>query len=213
MHATKSFAMGEAGLIYSADPERIARLRTMSSFGFGEPRKATMPGLNGKLSEVGALLGQLRLKDYDSITAHRATLLNRYRAALPELEFQLRAPGVQAHQFVPALLPPALSGRRAAIRAELETMGIATGHYFSPHLQEQPYFQKTCVAGPLPVCDDVSARMMSLPLFDTMSPHEVDYVADCLNSLIGSEKQEQDWRIPSHSQHPAPLFAGNGHVS
>ena len=36
MHATKSFAVGEAGLIYSADPERIARLRTMSSFGFGE---------------------------------------------------------------------------------------------------------------------------------------------------------------------------------
>ena len=69
MHATKSFAIGEAGLIYSADPDRIARLRTMSNFGFGEPRKATMPGLNGKLSEVGALLGQLRLNDYDHIRA------------------------------------------------------------------------------------------------------------------------------------------------
>src|ERR1700761_5615502 len=29
MHATKSFAVGEAGVIYSADAERIARLRTM----------------------------------------------------------------------------------------------------------------------------------------------------------------------------------------
>jgi hypothetical protein len=36
MHATKSFAVGEAGLIYSAVPERIATLRTMSSFGFGD---------------------------------------------------------------------------------------------------------------------------------------------------------------------------------
>jgi dTDP-4-amino-4,6-dideoxygalactose transaminase len=207
MHATKSFAVGEAGLIYSADPDRIARLRTMSSFGFGEPRTATMPGLNGKLSEVGALLGRLRLNDYDSITAHRATLLNRYRASLPELEFQLRAPGIQAHQFVPALLPPALSGRRAAIRAELEAQGIATGHYFSPHLFEQPYFQKVCVAGPLPVCDDVSARMISLPLFDTMSPDEVDYVAECLSIVTRIEKQEQDWRNPSRSEHPAPLLA------
>ena len=68
MHATKSFAVGEAGLIYSADPDRIARLRAMSSFGFGEPRTATMPGLNGKLSEVSALLGRLRLADYDGIT-------------------------------------------------------------------------------------------------------------------------------------------------
>jgi dTDP-4-amino-4,6-dideoxygalactose transaminase len=34
MHATKSFAVGEAGLIYSANPDRIARLRAMSNFGF-----------------------------------------------------------------------------------------------------------------------------------------------------------------------------------
>src|SRR6201996_9543490 len=79
MHATKSFAVGEAGLMYSADADRIARLRTMSSFGFGEPRTATMTGLNGKLSEVTALLGRLRLADYDAILAHRGALFNRYR--------------------------------------------------------------------------------------------------------------------------------------
>ena len=56
MHATKSFAVGEAGLIYSADKNRIARLRTMSSFGFGEPRSATMPGLNAKLNAMTAEL-------------------------------------------------------------------------------------------------------------------------------------------------------------
>jgi dTDP-4-amino-4,6-dideoxygalactose transaminase len=73
MHATKSFAVGEAGLLYSGDPDRIARLRAMSNFGFGEPRTATMPGLNGKLSEVGALLGQLRLAALPITTASRHT--------------------------------------------------------------------------------------------------------------------------------------------
>jgi dTDP-4-amino-4,6-dideoxygalactose transaminase len=188
MHATKSFAVGEAGLIYSADTDRIARIRTMSSFGFGEPRTATMVGLNGKVSEVTALLGRLRLLDYDSIMEHRAALSNRYREALPEFQFQLRAPGTQAHQFVPALLPSVLGGRRAAIRAALADKGIATGAYFSPHLMEQPYFQKTCVAGPLPVCDDVSARMISLPLFDTMTHHEVDHVVASLQALIDAEQ-------------------------
>src|SRR6202046_615148 len=189
MHATKSFAVGEAGVIYSADPDRIARLRTMSSFGFGEPRTATMPGLNAKVSEVTALLGRLRLADYDSILAHRAALLDRYRKALPEWQLQLRAPGTQAHQFVPALLPSALKTEKAAIRAQLTAQGITTGAYFSPHLMEQPYFQKTCVAGPLSVCDDVSARMISLPLFDTMTLAEVDYVVECLNTLMGVTAQ------------------------
>jgi dTDP-4-amino-4,6-dideoxygalactose transaminase len=189
--------VGEAGLMYSADPDRIARLRTMSSFGFGEPRTATMAGLNGKLSEVTALVGRLRLVDYDAILAHRGALFNRYRDALPEWQFQLRAPGTQAHQFVPALLPAGLGGRRTAIREELAIRGIATGAYFSPHLMEQPYFQRVCVGGPMPVCDDVSARMMSLPLFDTMSNDEVDQVVACLHEVIAAE---QDRRRPRQSR-------------
>jgi dTDP-4-amino-4,6-dideoxygalactose transaminase len=184
MHATKSFAIGEAGLIYSADAARIARLRTMSSFGFGEPRTATMPGLNGKLSEVGALLGQLRLADYDRILAHRAELFDHYRAALPELQFQPKAAGSQAHQFVPALLPAALQGRRGTIRMELADQGITIGAYFCPHLFEQPYFQRVCVASRLPVCDEVSARIVSLPLFDEMTHQEVDQVAGCLSAML-----------------------------
>ena len=207
MHATKSFAVGEAGLIYSADRDRIAKLRAMSNFGFGEPRTATMAGLNGKLSEVTALLGQLRLADYDRISAHRAALHEHYRNALPELQFQLQEPGTQVHQFVTALLPSGLGGRRAAIRAELADQGIGTGTYFSPHLMEQPYFQRVCVAGPLPVCDDVSARMMSLPLFDTMTHHEVDQVIECLRAVINAE-QGGRWRKPSCSEQPAPLVYG-----
>jgi dTDP-4-amino-4,6-dideoxygalactose transaminase len=209
MHATKSFAVGEAGLIYSADPDRIAKLRIMSSFGFGEPRSATMPGLNAKLSEVNALIGRLRLADYDCITQQRAALLNRYRAALPELDFQQVAPGIQAHQFVPALLPSALSGRKPAIRAELENRGITTGAYFSPHLLEQSYFRKMCPATPVPVCDDVSARMMSLPLYDTMTPQEVDYVVESLRAVIS----DMEPLMPSHGEHHAPMvYAGASHA-
>ena len=113
MHATKSFAVGEAGVIYSADAERIARLRTMNGFGFGSPRTATMAGINGKVCEVVALLGRLRLTDYDQVVAHRASLFHRYREALPELQYQVEAAGVQAHQFVPALLPAELEGRKS----------------------------------------------------------------------------------------------------
>ncbi len=205
MHATKSFAVGEAGLIYSADPDLIARLRVMSNFGFGEPRSATMPGLNAKVSEVTALLGRLRLADYDSTLAHRAALVDRYRDALPELQFQQKAPGTQAHQFVPTLLPSRLKTERVAIRAQLAEQGIATGAYFSPHLMEQPYFRKTCVAGPLTVCDDVSARMISLPLFDTMTHAEVDYVSESLNTVMGVTAQARTQPKPSRSEEHVQL--------
>jgi dTDP-4-amino-4,6-dideoxygalactose transaminase len=209
MHATKSFAIGEAGLIYSADAARIARLRTMSSFGFGEPRTATMPGLNGKLSEVGALLGQLRLADYDRILAHRAELFDHYRAALPELQFQPKAAGSQAHQFVPALLPAALQGRRGTIRMELADQGITIGAYFCPHLFEQPYFQRVCVASRLPVCDEVSARIVSLPLFDEMTHQEVDQVAGCLSAMLRvRERARSPQTTPRTEPVVRPVYEG-----
>ena len=191
MHATKSFATGEGGLIYSADADRIARLHAMSNFGFGEPRTATMPGLNAKLSEVSALLGCLRLEDYDRIMAHRGELHDHYRDALPELDFQLKAPGAQAHQIVPALLPSGLKEYRDTIRAELARRGIATGIYFSPHLLEQQYFQRVCLAGPMPVCDDVAARVISLPLFDDMTHEDVNKVVECLRSVLETKERER----------------------
>jgi dTDP-4-amino-4,6-dideoxygalactose transaminase len=205
MHATKSFAVGEAGLIYSANPDRIARLRAMSNFGFGEPRTATMPGLNAKLSEVNALQGLLHLANYDGILARRAELHDHYRQALPELDFQLKAPGIQAHQFVPVLLPPGMGSRRNAISVELGDNGIITGHYFSPHLHEQPYFRKVCVGGSMPVCDDVSARILSLPLFDTMTHDEVEEVSECLRSAVGVAAQSKKGCKPSRSDHHVQL--------
>ena len=163
MHATKSFASGEAGLIYSADDHAIAELRQMCNFGFGLPRTATMPGLNGKLSEIGALLCHLRLPDYDGVVAHRTEIVERYRRELPELTFQPRRGGRQVHQFVACLLPEGLGHRRAEVSAALTARGIGNASYFSPHLQQQPYFVKHGVCRDLPVTDDVAGRMLSLP--------------------------------------------------
>ena len=112
---------------------------------------------------------------------------------------------MQAHQFVSALLPPGLAGHKAAIREGLADRGITTGTYFSPHLMQQPYFQNTCVAGALPVCDDVCARIISLPLFDSMTPEEVDHVVACLLILMG-EIAPRRRRKPSRSEQPAAVF-------
>ena len=100
MHATKSFATGEGGLIYSGSAERIRTLRTMSNFGFSEPRNATMMGLNAKMSEVAALLaclrlGRLRGRDAEAV-AHGRSLPQP--AARPDVSTgQVAPPGASIH--------------------------------------------------------------------------------------------------------------------
>ena len=184
MHATKSFATGEAAIIYSADEDRIRQLRQMCNFGFSEPRSASMAGLNGKLTEVGALLGLLQLENYPQVVAHRTELVKQYRAALPELAFQPSRFHRQAHQFVAGLLPRAMAEKRAELIAALEARGIGSAAYFSPHLAQQDYFARHGVARKLPNTDDVSARMLSLPLFDAMTADQIREVTVAVRQEI-----------------------------
>jgi dTDP-4-amino-4,6-dideoxygalactose transaminase len=182
IHATKAFATGEGGIVYSTDKSLIQSLKTMANFGFGRPRNATMLGLNAKMTEVGALTGLLRLKSFAKIADRRQTLMDLYRAALPELTFQPRAAFRQSHQFASALLPPGTD--RATIQARLVAEGIGSGSYFSPHLAEQDFFAETCPPASLPVTHDIASRIISLPLHDKMKNTEILEVARALRACI-----------------------------
>ncbi|GGG35997.1 aminotransferase DegT [Caldovatus sediminis] len=182
MHATKTFATAEAGLIHCGDPATLAALRAMANFGFGAPRTATMPGLNAKLSEVGALLALARLEGFEHVVAHREKLADRYRRNLPDWEFQRLVGRRHAHQFVPVLLPHGGGRSRAEVLAALAREGIGAAHYFSPHLAEQPYFRGRCPAGGLAVTARVAGRILSLPLADAMTTEEVDRVCAALRA-------------------------------
>ncbi|MCI0633074.1 MAG: DegT/DnrJ/EryC1/StrS family aminotransferase, partial [Actinobacteria bacterium] len=65
MHATKTFATDEGGFVYADRPGLVEDLRSMTNFGFGAARETTMAGLNGKLSELGALLALVKLDEID----------------------------------------------------------------------------------------------------------------------------------------------------
>ncbi|MCB8877705.1 DegT/DnrJ/EryC1/StrS family aminotransferase [Acidisoma silvae] len=197
MHATKAFSTGEAGIVYSGDQARIDELRQMCNFGFGEARAATMPGLNGKLSEVGALLCQQQLKRFDGTMLRRSQIMARYREAFPELTFQPRRLGRQAHQFGVGLLPEGFGPRRSEFQAALTAAGIGNAAYFSPHVAQQRYFANHAIFGELPVTNDVASRVISLPMFDTMTDAELEEVVTVvrreLTALIETQSAITQW--------------------
>lgn len=184
MHATKVFATAEGGLVHSGDAALIAALRRMSNFGFAGGRSAEGPGLNAKLSEVMGLLAEAKLDEIEGVAAHRMALDAVYRdrlggfAAERGFEFQNLRGSRPALQFQSLLLPRAFAGHRRAIIEMLRAEGIGAGHYFSPHLAEQPWFRAQASFGALPVCDDVAGRILSLPVTDAMT--EADAEAVCI---------------------------------
>lgn len=184
LHATKTFSTSEGGVVYSADENIISRIREMSNFGFGTPRIATMPGLNAKMAEVSALLALLKLNDLEGAVKKRSALFERYLTADLPLAFQARTTALQAHQFVPALLPVSQSVNSEIIRTELNEIGIGTAAYFRPHLAEHPYFITRSIGDSLRVTQNVSSRTISLPLSEDMSFDDVDYVCSALRKIL-----------------------------
>ncbi len=176
MHATKTFSVGEGGLVHSGDRMLIERLRAMAGFGFDGSRSATLAGMNAKLPESAAVLAQAKLAEIDGVVAHRAALEDAYRAVLQGFELQhVPDAGVRASQFLPVLLPHGVD--RAKVTERLAEDGIGAGAYFSPHLGEQPWFRRHARIEPTPVADDLSRRIVSLPITDDMSAADAAHVA------------------------------------
>jgi dTDP-4-amino-4,6-dideoxygalactose transaminase len=198
MHVTKSFSTAEGGLIYSADPQLIRTLRSMSNFGFSEPRNASLMGLNGKMSEVAALLASLRLETFDAVMQHRSHLVALYREGLPELTFQPVKIERQAHQFTPVLLPRSLAPLRDAIQYEMRQLGVASATYFSPHVAEQDYFRAHANLAALPVTNDVASRVLTLPLYDTMTDEEAQQVIATVKAALAAVDRRQNF-VPRRS--------------
>jgi len=189
MHVTKSFSTAEGGLIYSADTGLVRTLRSMSNFGFGESRNATRMGLNGKMSEVSALLANLRLENFGTLMARRSHLVDLYRESLPELSFQPRKAHRQAHQFTSALLPREMAPHRGGIQLEMRRLGVDSANYFSPHVAEQDYFREHAQHTALPVTDDIASRILTLPLYDTMTEDEVREVVAAVKAALTQTDQ------------------------
>lgn len=183
MHVTKTLSAGEAGLIYCNDAETIATLRCMANFGFGEPRSATMLGLNAKLTEVGALLCREKLKDLDQIVERRCRLADAYRRELPELIFQAMTGPQHAYQFMPALLPDDDQRETENVVAQLSALGVTARTYFNPHLGAQTFFRQNSTFFELPVTDAIARRIISLPLYDDMTPHDVSAICARLRAI------------------------------
>jgi len=182
LHATKTFAVAEGGLIHCGDAALIDELRTMANFGFAGSRSAVMPGINAKMPELIAAMARLKLAGIDAVTDRRAAIEGAYREAIEGLTLQSVESARRAPQFMPALLPNHVD--RDRFIAALTDQEIGCGTYFSPHLGQQPWIREHAITGSTPVADHVADRIISLPITDRMTVDDARHIAARVNAAI-----------------------------
>jgi dTDP-4-amino-4,6-dideoxygalactose transaminase len=185
-HATKPFAIGEGGAITSRDPELLERLRRLSNFGFDDQRRVDEPGgLNAKLAELPAATALAVLDRFPGILEHRRAMAGRLIARLAAAGIRgqdLPGPAGSTWQFVPVLMPDPASRQRVTELAARRAIEVRT--YFDPPLHRWPIFADVPRLGDLAGTEELSSRIVSLPMSNRITVEEIDRVADlCLDAL------------------------------
>lgn len=189
-HATKNVVSGEGGALLLDDAALAARAEILWEKGTdrgrflrGEVDKYTWEDVGSSFlpSEATAALLAAQLERLDEITQRRRRIWDLYHAAFEAAESRglVRRPiapdGCVHNGHLYYLLAPD-AARRDKLIARMRARGISTPFHYVP-LHSAPAGRRLGrVVGDMRVTDDVSARLLRLPLFPTLSAAEQDAV-------------------------------------
>lgn len=185
-HATKTITTGEGGLLITDEDEMYNKMVLYRSHGMNRSKQFYMhdlPGHNFRLTNLQAAIGVAQLEKKHDILKDRKRVYEKYKKYLGKTE------GISLQKIEkevePVIWAVALKldevifkqGRDSAI-GQLEQAGIETrpGFYSSPQLKiYEPHS--------LPVAQEVSKSVISLPSFPSLPNEDIEFICEQLLKL------------------------------
>lgn len=186
-------AYGDAGIIVTSDEEVLVKIRMLRDQGQAKKHHHELIGHNHRLDEIQAAILNVKLKYLDRRNASRIEIAARYRSLLHGLPLVLPEQALDReavyHLFV------VRSKNRDDLKNELGDRSIGTGiHYPIPIHLQPAYAHLGYERGDFPVAEMAANEILSLPMFPTLDPQQIEYVAQAIaTSLerIGSASPSQ----------------------
>lgn len=180
-HATKVFHTGEGGAMFTNNAELHQKLFYHHNFGHNGPLDFFGLGINAKISELQAAMGLAVLPYMENIFASRRMAVEAYELALSGLPLQrlkLRDGTEWNYSYYPVLF----NDENTLLRAEkaLTAASVVPRRYFYPSLNNLNYTDRPAI----PVSEDVSQRVLCLPLFHGLSIGLPNLVAKTISILV-----------------------------
>lgn len=182
-HATKPFAIGEGGAVFTRSRELLERVELAVNFGFARDRSVGFAmGLNAKMSELHAATALAVLDELDSILDSRRRAASTIRAqAADGLAWQSGCER-STWQFVPVAFADT-SQREAAVVACAEHVEVRT--YYEPLHTMEPFRYIPVAEDDLAATEDLYGRILCLPMANDLTEDETSAVAGVLAPARG----------------------------
>jgi dTDP-4-amino-4,6-dideoxygalactose transaminase len=165
---------GDGGLVSCNDDDLARKLRSLRNHGSEARYQHDEIGYNSRLDELQAVVLRIKLRHIEHFNAQRRRLARRYREGLADCPVQCPVEDGRGehvyHQFT------LLCDHRDRLAEALAQAGIASAVYYPIPLHRQKALQARARHGPLPVCETVARRCLSLPMYPELHDEQVEYI-------------------------------------
>ncbi|MBD0675001.1 DegT/DnrJ/EryC1/StrS family aminotransferase [Streptomyces sp. CBMA156] len=185
----KNLTTGQGGTIVPRDREEADTLRSLRLFGIVQSKdvRASLtsyevqgPGMRFDMSQLNAAIGLAQLEHFPQTTAVRRHLWRAYQAELTGLD-GARLVDLDVANSVPFNCVVVLDEHRDDVFHHLREQGIGVAVHYPPN-HTQAAFSPWHRA--LPVTEQVSGRILSLPFHPAMTHDSVRYTVAALADAI-----------------------------
>jgi dTDP-4-amino-4,6-dideoxygalactose transaminase len=183
-HATKLFHTAEGGAVVCKNENIAKQIGLMKKFGhIGEDDYLDI-GINAKMSELHAAMGLCILPKVNDIIAYRKECSGWYDEQLKNCPLQRPVPSVGI-EYNYGYYPVIFHSREVMMRVRrvLLDNGIGPRRYFHPSLNMLP-FLKPELKRACPVSENISSRVLCLPLYAGLNRAEVEVVCNLISHSL-----------------------------
>jgi len=195
-YPTKNIATGEGGMLTTRDPALAEKARAIAGHGVASStwarekkekpwlRAATHAGFNFRMSSILAAIGVVQMKKLHVMNDARRRHATAYNAGLNTEYFDLPVEAPGRHHVYQMYTLKLKNVDRTKFLEELRGMGIGATVHFDPPVHTQPYYAETLGFGKLnlPITDKVTAMIVTLPMYPSMTQSDVSYVIESANA-------------------------------
>ena len=180
---------GDGGACFTRDAAMAERLRMICNHGSRQRYEHERIGMNSRLDSIQAAILDVKLPHLSSYNVARREAADRYDDMLgghPDITIPFRDPRSSHvfHQYT-LILGQAGDGpeRRDALAAHLASIGIPFGIYYPKSIHKQGAFMDLGIpVGALPVTEDLTNRVISLPMHTELSGDLQTRIADAVQA-------------------------------
>jgi len=210
-HPVKHVTTGEGGMVATNDALLAETLRRFRNHGISSEARdrqeagqwfyeMVLLGFNYRLTDIACALGLSQLEKLDSNLARRREIAAQYAAGLRDLPM-IMMPRVREgvdpawHLYPIRLRLEMLAADRAEIVRALraENIGVSV-HYIPVH--RHPYYRERFKATETyPVAEDAYERLISLPIFHSMTDRDVRDVICAMHKVLPHFEARQERKI------------------